>query len=399
MKLKIVNSDNKTLKVVNSDDYKKLFINYSSDSKVLNVYHRKTYSSSDFDHDNLQNTHNLTSDLSPEWNNISGVPNIVIEGDDVSVLNNDSGYITDYTVTESDITGFNISVLNNDSGFITDYTVSNSDLTGLNISELNNDIGFITDYDVTESDVTQYESVIDHDSLLNFESVEHIDWTSSQSEDVHPDNYVNTTYSAGVGLSLDGTEFNVDDVFLRNDGDTATGDYTFNTDTLHIDSTAGRVGIGTTDSHEKLHVDGNIQLGDGGLTDNEIIFGGGNYIRRYRWQNTRRYTEFDTSYNSDDAGVRFSANNDIMMALRKDGNNRIPGKLGIGVDSIPTTTLDINGAITQRPLTSDPSDPDDGHSVQWVSDGTGSGDAGDVMMKINVGGTVKTITLVDFSAE
>jgi hypothetical protein len=36
--------------------------------------------------------------------------------------------------------------------------------------------------------------------------------------------------------------------------------------------------------------------------------------------------------------------------------------------------------------------------VQWVSDGTGSGDAGDVMMKINVAGTVKTVTIVDYSA-
>jgi len=59
---------------------------------------------------------------------------------------------------------------------------------------------------------------------------------------------------------------------------------------------------------------------------------------------------------------------------------------------------EIDGAYTQEPLSSDPSDPDDGHSVQWVSDGTGSGDAGDVMIKINVGSTVKTITLVDYSA-
>jgi hypothetical protein len=57
------------------------------------------------------------------------------------------------------------------------------------------------------------------------------------------------------------------------------------------------------------------------------------------------------------------------------------------------------GSITQTPLSADPADPDDGHSVQWVSDGTGSGDAGDVMLKINVGGTVKTITLIDWSAE
>lgn len=58
----------------------------------------------------------------------------------------------------------------------------------------------------------------------------------------------------------------------------------------------------------------------------------------------------------------------------------------------------IQGSITHTPLTADPADPAPGNSVQWVSDGTGSGDAGDVMVKINVGGTVKTITLVDYSA-
>lgn len=55
----------------------------------------------------------------------------------------DQGYITDYTVSNSDLTGLNISELNNDSGYITDYTVTNSDLTGLNISELTNDADYI----------------------------------------------------------------------------------------------------------------------------------------------------------------------------------------------------------------------------------------------------------------
>jgi len=57
----------------------------------------------------------------------------------------------------------------------------------------------------------------------------------------------------------------------------------------------------------------------------------------------------------------------------------------------------VAGAITQQPLSADPADPYDGNSVQWVSDGSGSGDAGDVMMKINVGGTTKIVTIIDFS--
>jgi len=57
----------------------------------------------------------------------------------------------------------------------------------------------------------------------------------------------------------------------------------------------------------------------------------------------------------------------------------------------------VNGGIGQRPVSADPSNPATGESVMWVSDGTGSGDAGDVMVKINVGGTTKTVTLIDYS--
>ena len=48
--------------------------------------------------------------------------------------------------------------------------------------------------------------------------------------------------------------------------------------------------------------------------------------------------------------------------------------------------------------TSNPTSPIAGQAVIWVSDGTGSGDAGDIMISINDGSTTKTITLVDFSA-
>ncbi|MCP3681612.1 MAG: hypothetical protein GY861_02885 [bacterium] len=48
-------------------------------------------------------------------------------------------------------------------------------------------------------------------------------------------------------------------------------------------------------------------------------------------------------------------------------------------------------------LSADPSDPDDGNSVIWMSDGTGSGSDGDIMIKVNVGGTTKIATLLDYS--
>lgn len=47
-------------------------------------------------------------------------------------------------------------------------------------------------------------------------------------------------------------------------------------------------------------------------------------------------------------------------------------------------------------LSADPV-PATGYAYLWVSDGTGSGDAGDVMMAINPAGTIETATVVDFS--
>jgi hypothetical protein len=44
----------------------------------------------------------------------------------------------------------------------------------------------------------------------------------------------------------------IDDAYLLNTGDTATGDYTFDTDTFHIDSTNNRIGIGTESPTAKL---------------------------------------------------------------------------------------------------------------------------------------------------
>ncbi|QDT95559.1 hypothetical protein [Gimesia aquarii] len=41
--------------------------------------------------------------------------------------------------------------------------------------------------------------------------------------------------------------------------------------------------------------------------------------------------------------------------------------------------------------------PADGQGYLWISDGTGSGDAGDLMFTVRTGGVTKTVTLVDYS--
>jgi len=71
----------------------------------------------------------------------------------------------------------------------------------------------------------------------------------------------------------------------------------------------------------------------------------------------------------------------------------LPGAINTALDG----KLD-NTAATLQPLSEDPDDPPDGRAVYWLSDGTDSGDAGDIMIKINAGGTVKTDTWIDYSA-
>jgi len=84
-------------------------------------------------------------------------------------------------------------------------------------------------------------------------------------------------------------------------------------------------------------------------------------------------------------------------------NTNASGSLGIGIES-PDETLHVYGSTKlEGPLilserAYDPDNPSEGNSVIWMSNGDGSGDDGDIMIKITAGGVTKTATLVDFSA-
>jgi len=90
---------------------------------------------------------------------------------------------------------------------------------------------------------------------------------------------------------------------------------------------------------------------------------------------------------------------DPLDSLKTDAS----GSLALGLES-PDDTLHVYGSTKlEGPLilkerTYDPDNPAEGSSVIWMSNGHGTGDDGDILIKITAGGVTKTATLVDFSA-
>jgi len=75
----------------------------------------------------------------------------------------------------------------------------------------------------------------------------------------------------------------------------------------------------------------------------------------------------------------------------------------VGRDGATKASIVASGIIYQMAMglleeSTDPADPAEGRSVMWQSNGLGTGDDGDIMMKITAGGVTKTATIVDFSA-
>jgi len=67
----------------------------------------------------------------------------------------------------------------------------------------------------------------------------------------------------------------------------------------------------------------------------------------------------------------------------------------IAITGIITVPVISDTAFTIAQI-AEPGDPPDEHSVIWCSNGSGIGDAGDIMLKIQHGAVVKSKTLVDF---
>jgi len=177
-----------------------------------------------------------------------------------------------------------------------------------------------------------------------------------------------TTYLGGTSLTLDGSTFNVDDDFLLNTGDTATGNYNFDSNTLVVDSTNDRVGVGIASPLARLHVNyptsGDVIFqagtGDGGSDMNfqygyngygwynrYLGSGGGNGNEWQLWSEGAGATDMQVYGITQDGNITFkhnvtvdgtltgdlTGNSTTATALAANGTNCSAGNYPLGVDA------------------------------------------------------------------
>ena len=88
------------------------------------------------------------------------------------------------------------------------------------------------------------------------------------------------------------------------------------------------------------------------------------------------------------------------FAITSDGTFEIlaeDGAISLGDETLSTTGVASFGAITTLERGADPTQPAEGECVIWMSDGSGKGDDGDLMVASTAGGTTNYGTLFDHS--
>jgi hypothetical protein len=279
----------------------------------------------------------------------------------------------------------------------------------------------VPDANITESSVTQHEGAIDHGNLTGLSTgADH--------------SYIDQDVTSGASPTLDGTNFTgipssglaagvgiADDNIVEIDGSPSDNDYAkFTANGLEgrsypeiLSDLSGQANS-SFDWNGQSVTAGKFTLNQQSDDDGLEIYGyddkSSSYLRFAITSNgTTTFTSsyrmlFNTGgfifFNSGAVGYYFDIPSGGNAFFRDSDNNVIAnleegGDFGLGVT--PDTKLDIDGAFTFRELSSDPSDPDEGSAVMWMSDGTGTGDDGDVLMKITAGGVTKTATIADFS--
>jgi hypothetical protein len=156
------------------------------------------------------------------------------------------------------------------------------------------------------------------------------------------------------------------------------GSMTVDTDTLYVDSTNNRIGIGTISPSANLEIDAgsatgtHLQITTTGSGHNfDMIDSGGTA----RIRNAGGVLRIDADFNNETADSRIQFDVDGTERMRIDSS----GRVGIGIDS-PSAALDVNGTIEVT---------DDGGGGQINNVFTNSGTAGNdnVTLRVKIGGS------------
>ncbi len=162
------------------------------------------------------------------------------------------------------------------------------------------------------------------------------------------------------------------------------------TPVFNVDSTNEGVGILTATPARPLDVNGSVD------------------IRGRLDMNAQKITEVMQLYGATDLILTSDVDGgagSVRLRVRNTGDSAWldaltaiqAGNVGIGIIA-PIYPLSVDGGISGLEKSADPTEPAEGSYVIWMSDGTGKGDDGDVLIGSQAGGVTKWTTLFDHSA-
>lgn len=225
------------------------------------------------------------------------------------------------------------------------------------------------------------ETTISHDNLSGFVSNEHIDWTSAS------DNFSTTgTLASGQITMTDGSYYT----------SLTSGQIQWSSSNMYMRRATGISGViikGASDAKLMVYHGTGINA----------------YYQIYANSNNIDFTFgsgiVDAVYNEDGNAIDYRWETDNNVYALYFNSNASTGVDRVHVlDNTGTSDFNVGGdvwiqeSLTMHELTADPADPAEGNFVLWMSDGTGTGDDGDILIKVTASGTTKTTTLVDYSA-
>lgn len=207
----------------------------------------------------------------------------------------------------------------------------------------------------------------------------------------------NVTATGTVDLGNTGSEMKV---FRRFYGDTFVNDLD-----PPIDSPVYQMNFGTDDyiafykftygvsmlfrnPQKELEIHGWNPQGNGGL-------GGRSPFLTFLVGDGINTLQFRNPYDTNSLIFKSTTNSNNFTILTESANG---GNGNIIFSPHGTGQVSFTKPINFTAQTAEPADPVNNSAVMWMTDGTGAGDAGDVMVKVTSGSVTKTITLVDYSA-